>query len=187
MPRYCPRMRWPTGRLQRVVLLVAAAALCLAGCSHPPPKAGSVPSDSPTPTSSSPSPTPATPEEQVEAAVRAYYAELTRAAQTNDTSKLKTLTTKGCPCYRTIEAIDKSRNAGRATPDAAWTVRSIRVHDIEDGSAIAEVKYTVDSYRVMNRSGEEITSYPRSDSHVDLSLVRSGSGWIIGNLFDLEG
>ena len=74
-------MRGPTGTvLFRVALVVIA--LTGAGCSDDPPEAGGLPSNSPSPSSTSSSPTPATPEEQVEAAVRAYYAELTRAART---------------------------------------------------------------------------------------------------------
>ncbi|HEU4911516.1 MAG TPA: hypothetical protein VFV76_06430, partial [Actinomycetes bacterium] len=110
-------MRTPTGSLQRAALLVCAV-LVLTACSDDPQQPGSLPSDIPSAASSSAVPTPDTPEEQVEAAVRAYYAELTRAAQTNDTSRLRTMTTKGCPCYRAVKVIENNEAKGRTTPAA---------------------------------------------------------------------
>jgi hypothetical protein len=101
----------PTGTLQRLCLVVSLSLGLLGlvgGCSDPD-QPSTLPSDTPTPTSSSASPTPSTPEQEIEAAVRAYYAELQRAAQTNDTSVLKTMSTKGCPCYRPVRVIDRSQ------------------------------------------------------------------------------
>ncbi len=72
-------MRAPAGTLLRAGLALVFG-LALVSCTDDP-KAGSVGTPSPTASSSS-SPTPSTPEAQIEAAVRAYYAELTKAAQT---------------------------------------------------------------------------------------------------------
>ena len=177
-------MRAPTGTLLRAGLTIILG-LAVVSCTDEP-EPGTIDTPSATPSSSSASPTPSTPEAQIEAAVRAYYAELTRAAQTNDTSKLATMVSRGCPCYGVVRAINKSETAGRTTPDAAWSVDSVRVHDIKGKTGLADVEYTVSAYDVINAKGKVIADYPETQSHVDLSLVASDGAWIIGNLFDLE-
>ena len=177
----------PTGTLLRFLLPGLLLTLVLvSGCSGDPVEGAKVPPRA-TPTSTSASPTPDTTEEQVEAAVRAYYAELTRAAQTQDTSQFKQLVTKGCPCFQVATAIQKTKRDGLTTPDAEWTVEEIRVHDLEADLAVAEVHYRVSPYTVLNSQGTVTERYPAQQGHVDLSLVRSERGWIVGNLFDLEG
>jgi hypothetical protein len=178
-------MRAPTGTLLRLALVVSAALVVVSGCSDEPDKPGTLPS--PKATSSSASPTPDTPEEQVEAAVRAYYAELTRAAQTNDTTRLKTMVTRGCPCYRPIRVIEKGAARGEITPNAEWTVHSIRVHDIEGDTALADVHYEVSAYDVVDETGEVLGRVEAQNSRYDLSLIQGPNGWVIGNLFNLEG
>src|SRR5215203_2157406 len=98
-------MRGPTGTVLLRCALVAGLLL-VPGCTDDPEEPGTLPtrSQSPTPTTTSASPD--TPEEEVEAAVRAYYAELTRAAQTNETEQLRAMVTRRCPCYRPIRVIE---------------------------------------------------------------------------------
>jgi hypothetical protein len=163
------------------------AAVALTACSGSDPQAGHV-TDSPTPssTSASPSPSATTPEQQVEAAVRAYYAELTRAAQTQDTSVLATLSTHGCSCFNVVGGIKALAAKGQTTPDAAWHVDSIRVHDVSDELGQAEVKYSVSRYQVLRPDGSVVRTFDADTAHVDLSLVHSDGAWIIGDRFDLE-
>jgi hypothetical protein len=180
-------MRGPTGT---VLFRLALVVLALTGtaCSDDPPKAGGLPSDTPSPTSSSASPTPATPEEQVEAAVRAYYAELTRAAQTNDTSKLKPMMAPGCPCYRAVRVIDRNAREGERTPDASFELKELRIHDVEGSTALAEVRTVESAYRVLGTDGGVVDRVAAQKTHLDLSLVRAeGDTWIIGNWFNLGG
>ena len=179
-------MRTPTGTLRRAGLTAVVSLALVAGCTDDP-KPATLKTPTATPTSTTASPTPTTPEAQIEAAVRAYYAELTRAAQTNDTSKLTPMVTPGCPCFRAVRGINQARAARRTTPDASWTIDTLRVHDVENGTGLADVEYTVSAYEVLNAKGRVVADYPRSHSHVDLSLVQNDQGWIIGNLFDLEG
>ena len=176
------------GQPLALMTLLLAVSVGLAACSEPTP-AAKVPrsSASPSTTTASPSPTKLTPAQEVEAAVRAYYAELTRAAQTNDTSRLKKLIHKNCPCYGAVRSIDATANRGRTTPDAAWTVREVKVHDVTEGLAGAEVRYTVHAYASRDGSGKVINRFPQQDAHFDLSLVRSDGKWILSNLFNLEG
>jgi hypothetical protein len=177
----------PTGTLLRFLLPGLVLALVLvSGCSDDPVEGAKAPPRA-TPTSTSASPTPDTPEEQVEAAVRAYYAELTRAAQTNDTSVLKTMTTKGCPCYRPVKVIDRGAERGQITPEAEWTITSLDVHEIEGDLAVAEVEYQVSAYDVLDQKGNLLGRVEAQTSHYDLSLSKGPNGWVIGNVFDLEG
>jgi hypothetical protein len=170
--------RWAAGLL--------VAAVVLAGCSDPD-EPGTVPRTTPTPTTSRPSPSPTSTEDQVEAAVRTYYAELTKAAQTQETTQLKALVDKNCPCYGTAETIDETAAQGRTTPKAAWTVRRVRVHDVVGQTAAAEVKYGVNAHDVLDASGERVRRLPARSRHVDLSLVFDGHNWILTNVFNLAG
>jgi hypothetical protein len=186
MPDMLPAMLAGSIRPAVPVLVVAAlvGAPGMVGCTGSDPKPATI-STPPSPAPSTPSAT--SPSQQVEAAVRAYYAELTHAAQTNDTSVLKTLTTKGCPCYRPVRVIRAGDKRGETTPDAVWTVDSLTVHDIEDATASAEVKYHVSPYDVI-KAGGVVDHIGAEHNHYDLSLVmQPGGRWIIANVFDLEG
>jgi len=164
------------------------AAVILAGCSEPD-QPGTVPPATSTPstTTSTPSPTPTSAKQQVEAAVRTYYAELTEAAQTLETSELKTLVDRNCPCYGSAESIDETAALGHTTPDAAWTVRRVKVHDVFGKTAAAEVHYDVSEYEVLDSTGERIRRFPARASHLDLSFVLDGETWILANVFNLGG
>ena len=174
--------------MQRLCLVVSLSLGLLglvSGCSDPD-EPSTLPSDTPTPTNSSASPTPSTPEQEVEAAVRAYYAELQRAAQTNDTSVLKTMSTKGCPCYRPVRVIDRNGKRGLTTPEAVFTVTSVRVHDLEGRSAVAEVKTIDGAYEVLDSQGAVIGEVPAREHFLDLTLVQKEKDrWIVVNEFDL--
>jgi hypothetical protein len=178
----------PTGTLLRFLLPGLVLALVLvSGCSDDPVEGAKVPPRA-TPTSTSASPTPDTPEEQVEAAVRAYYAELTRAAQTNDTSVLKTMTTKGCPCYRAVRVIDRNKKKGRTTPNAEFGIQRIRVHDVDGATALAQVRTQEAAYQVFNARNRAIGQVPARSHFLDLSLIRTSAGeWVVGNEFNLGG
>jgi len=170
-----------------------AAALCaglvaVAGCGGDPEPPGTVPSKAaPSPTSSSPSPTPQTIEEEVEAFVRDYLAELERAAQTNDTARLKSMLTRSCPCFRAVRVINKYKQRGESAPDARISVRSVRVHDVLGRSAQVETRYNISRYNVLDRQGRVITAIPRRPYHVDLSVIASPDGWLISNVVNLQG
>lgn len=93
----------------RLAAALCAALVAVAGCAGDPERPGTVPSKAaPSRTSSSPSASPQTIEEEVEAAVCAYFAELNRASETNDTTRLKTLSSRNCPCYRTVALSTRS-------------------------------------------------------------------------------
>ena len=176
------------GRLRRCLLAALVLGLVVA-CSDPD-QPSTLPSDTPTPTSSSASPSPSqeTVEQEVETAVRAYYAELTRAVQTNDTSVLKTLSTKSCPCNRPIRVIEANERKDWSSPDATFEVASVRVHDLEDRLALAEVRTDEAAYEVVGADDAVVGRVPARKHFLDLTLVKDGSSrWLINNEFNLGG
>ncbi len=190
---YAPAMRVASQTMAGVVVLLAAAVL--GACSDPPP-AGRVGSQRSTSTattspsmsdSPSMSPTTLTPEQEVEAAVRAYYAELTRAAQTNDTSRLKKLVHKNCPCYRAVTVIEDGARRGERTPDLEWRLQTVKVHDVVSSSAAAEVRFRVSDYKVIDGAGRTVERFPATNAHLDLSLTEQQKVWVVSNVFDLGG
>jgi hypothetical protein len=177
--RTAPRTpRWAAWALVAVVLV--------AGCSDPD-KPGTVPRTTSSPTTSSPSPSPTSTEDQVEAAVRAYYAELERAIQTNDTSRLKELAQPSCPCYGSVRSINKAAREKRQTPGIKITVVKVAVHDVFGATAGADVAYDVNAYDVLNRNGVVESRVPARKDRLDLSFVKSEDKWILANLFNLGG
>jgi predicted lipid-binding transport protein (Tim44 family) len=146
-----------------------------------------VPRTTPTPTTSSPSPSPTSTEDQVEAAVRAYYAELIEAVRTGDPTELKPLVDRNCPCYRAVEVIEQNSAKGHKTPDAELSVVSVRVHDVEGKTSAAEVSFDASAYDVVDSAGTVVERIPARKSRVDLSLVENDTRWIVTNLFNLGG
>jgi hypothetical protein len=181
-------MRSASGRrCSRLALLGLTAVLVGAACSDPPPAAKPPKVSTAGSATRLASPTATTPEQEVEAAVRAYYAELTRAAQTNDTGRLKQMIDRNCPCYRAVRVIEQGARRGESTPDAEWRLESVDVHDLLGRSGGAEVRYDVTAYDVINRSRKTIDHVDSKTSHLDLSLVKGSHGWVVANVFDLEG
>jgi hypothetical protein len=66
-------------------------------------------------------------------------------------------------------------------------VDTVRVRDTAENSAEAEVRYRVSAYDVLNRTGRRVGHIDAQRSHLSLSLVKGADGWIIGNVFNLEG
>jgi hypothetical protein len=186
MPDMLPAMLAGSIRRPAVPVLVLAALVSapgIVGCTGSDPQPATISTPPTTPAASTPTAT--SPAQQVEAAVRAYYAELTHAAQTNETSVLKTLTTQGCPCYRSVGVITKNVAQGETTPDARFRVTFIKVHDLQATDAAAEVRTHGSAYDVM-RGSKVVDHVDATKSHLDLSLVKSSDGkWIIGNEFNL--
>lgn len=172
------------------MMLRSMVIICLvlaAGCSSDPDKPGTISTSTPKVTSASPTPTETPVESQVEAAVRAYYAELTVAAQSNDSGQLSKMILKGCPCYRSVRVINGNRRRGETTPEANFALVTVKIHDVHAGSALAETRTRDSAYDVLDQSGKVIDRVDAARTHLDLSLVRKPSGaWVLANAFDLE-
>lgn len=185
-------MRTPTGlswlRPAMVVSLLLGAAGCAGSGAA---EAGRVGTRAPagpstaSSTGSTPAPTPV--EQQVKAAVRAYYAELTRAARTNDVSKIKDLVLQRCPCYRSIRVIQANERQRERISGIAIKVTGLRVHDLIARSAAVEVRTHDAGYDVLDDTGEVVDHVRPVRTHVDLSLIRAPDNrWLIASVFDLK-
>jgi hypothetical protein len=168
-------------------LVVAVLLLAAAACSDDPPPAGAVKTPTPSVQSSTPTPTETPVEQQVEAAVRAYYAELTRAIQTGNTSRLKIMLLNNCPCYGSVRSIDRLAVKNQRAPGARIDVVGLKAHDIIAHSASAEVSYNVSAYDLVSRGGGVQSHIGARRDHVDLSLILRGDQWLIANVFNLGG
>jgi len=158
-----------------LVLLAAPLAAC-GGSAEQPTTLPSRDLASTPDTSAAPTPTASGPAAAVEAAVRTYYATLTKAAQRNDSSLLDGLVDAGCPCAAATQVIADNASRGQTTPDAAFVVQSVRPHDVEGSVAIAEVTYQASVYDVQETGGQVVSRVDAHRSHLDLSLVKSDEG-----------
>ncbi|MGZ4593026.1 MAG: hypothetical protein ACXV3C_04120 [Actinomycetes bacterium] len=140
---------------------------------------------SPAVTTSSPTPSATPVEAQVEAAVRAYYAELTRAVRTSDSRGLKDLMSKGCPCYQSVHIVDDNKRRGRSGPGANIDVKSVKIHDVIAQSAGAVVAYRVRAYDLVDNGGRSVLHIKARDYRVDLSFIAKDEEWILTNSFNL--
>jgi hypothetical protein len=178
-----------TGTTLRVGTAVLAGLLSagLAGCSGSDPKPGTL---TPTPTASSTtasrSPSATTPEQQIEAAVRAYYAELTTAVRTSDAAKLEAMTSRDCPCRRPVSVIKANARKGYSAPEASFSASSLQVHDVEPRVAGALITTDEAAYDVLDTSGKVVGSVPARHHQLDLTLVLNENRWIIANVIDLS-
>jgi hypothetical protein len=86
-----------------------------------------------------------------------------------------------------VRILEHNTKVGRTTPDAAFSLHSVKVHDITGKAASAEVRYDVSDYDVLGRDGSVKTHIAAQSSHLDLSLLEVGQAWLVANVFDLEG
>jgi hypothetical protein len=176
-------MRAPAGTLLRAGLALVLG-LALVSCTDDP-KPGTVGTPTPTPTSSSASPTPSTPEAQIEATMRAYFETTNTAFGTGDVAALRAFSSDGCPCRKAADDIERVVDGGGRFEGLRYDVRSIRVHDVEADTGLAEVIARVPPYKVYDGSDTVTENSKGGRLHTDFSLVRSGDRWIIGNSINL--
>jgi len=178
-------MRTPTGTFLRVGLTGVVSLALVAGCSDDP-KPGTLNTPSATPTSTTASPTPTTPEAQIEATMRAYFEATNDAIKSGDVTELKSFSSSGCPCRRVVKSITKTARTGGRFEGLRYDVQSIKVHDVEGNTGLAEVLAKLPPYKVFDGDGAVTEDSPGGKLHTDFSLVRSGDRWIIGNALNLE-
>ena len=178
------------GRRSGVAVALAAGLMTVLSACSDPAQPATLPSKSATATTAAPTtstPEPPTAEEEVEQFIRDYYAELTRAARTQDVSRLKKLSTRGCPCYVYVQAIRSSKSQGLTTPDVEWRAESVVVRVVNEADAVVGVQQVLEPYDALDRQGKVIEHYALQEAKVDFSLVKTNGGWIIGNTVNLDG
>ncbi|MDQ1626197.1 MAG: hypothetical protein QOJ49_1695 [Actinomycetota bacterium] len=167
---------------------IAAVAVGLAtGCSDPDPP-GTLPKTSPVPVSStaSPSATPTTPEQQVEATMRAYVVAANRMFTTGQVDELRTFSISSCPCRKITNSVERVVAGGGRYEGARYDLKTVNVHDVVGLTAGAEVNASVPPYRVLDGAGAVKEDSPGGSLHDDFSLVKQGNRWIITNAVNLN-
>jgi hypothetical protein len=180
-------MRAPTGVLSRTgvaVLLALGSIAGLAACSDDDPKPGHV--QGPTSASTTSSPSPTTPEAQIEATMRAYFAAANEMFKTGNVAEIRSFSTDGCSCRQITRRVERVVREGGEYRGTAYLDVRIRVHDVDAATGVAEVTATVPPYTVVSASGKVLEDSRGGTLHTDYSLVRQEDGkWIIGDAFDL--
>lgn len=177
-------MRTPTGTLLRaglsVLVVVASVTACSGGDD---PKPGTLATSKPVTTSASP--TPSTPEAQIEATMREYFDAANKMFKTGDVSQVRSFSTSACPCRDITDRVQRIYAHGGHYAAGPITVKTVRVHDVDRQSGVAEVVARVTPYKVFNKRGKIIEDSKGGKVHADYSLVQEGDRWIIGNAFNL--
>lgn len=177
------------GRRSGVAVALAAGLMTVLSACSDPAQPATLPTKSATATTAAPTtstPAPPTAEEEVEQFIRDYYAELTRAGRTHDVSKLKTFSTKGCPCYKYVRNLRAAEEAGYTTPKIEWRIVELVVREINEVDAVVGVVHQLGPYEVLNRNGRVVKRFGPRTSNLDYSLIKGPNGWFIGNTVDLE-
>ncbi|MBA2768352.1 MAG: hypothetical protein H0U35_04335 [Sporichthyaceae bacterium] len=181
-----------TGALFRSCLLACCLLTVVTSCSDEPTPPGTLPSDTASPTTSSASsapsssPKPTTPEEEIRAAMVAYFEAANEMFRTGDVRELRSLSTDGCPCRKITRSVERIALEGGRYNGTRYDVKKIRVHDIEGETGLAEVIAVVPPYRVIGGDGSIVEDSPGGRLHTDFSLFREGEQWIVGNALNLE-
>lgn len=167
-------------------VLIAVVVAGVSACSDPTPPA-KITRTSATPTASSPSPSPTalTPEQEVEATMRAYFVAANRMFRTGDVEELRSFSAPNCPCRAITDTVEKVVRSGGHYDGSTFILRDLNVHDVIGGSAAAEVRATVPPYRVLDASGKVIEDSGGGTLHTDFSLTRTGERWLITNAVNL--
>jgi hypothetical protein len=174
-----------TGSVLLRSLVIAVLALGAAGCSDDPEKPGTIPAPSPTESSTASTPTATPVEAQVEAIMRAYFAAANRMFQTGSVAELRSFSDASCPCRKITRDVEKVATGGGKYRGTRYELAKIRVHDINNQSALAEVEAHVPAYTVIDGSGKVIENSGGGTLHTDFSLVRRGDRWIVANAVNL--
>jgi hypothetical protein len=168
-------VRWPAGALVAVLVFTTA-------CSDAPGKPAVLPTASTT-SSSTPTPTPTArdPRAEVEAFVRAYYAEVNAAAASGNTAALNSYSSLTCGCRRLLEYIrDKWQQGSLRNVD--YRIDNLRVSRIDAGNAEIAAKVRIGAYEVLDRSGRVVERVAEESGTDLLELARLGDRWIVQNI-----
>ncbi len=169
-----------------VALLLAA--VMLSGCVDKPQEGGTLPplaSPSATP-SASPSAKPAgTDQEQVIALARDYLAESTKAMNTGDTRRLRSLATADCPCNRFPQHYEQVWKTGRVTAPGYYQIHAVLPPVLlSRTTASATVVVTVGREIVYGADGAVLHDYPPTTKTDGLLMdfTKVTGGWKVSDV-----
>lgn len=183
---FCTRRNVPIlSAVTRGNVLAALVLSALLGCSDP--KAGTLPTPSPS-TSLSTSPTGSatastTVSAQVEIAVRAYYDALQAAVQepARKTDALAKLIDPVCACRQIVEVLQDEARKGRRA-DYTLTVTRVAVPDASPSRGTATVTIAQSAGRLYDSSGRVVDKVSATTSTYFIELRNSSGQWRIARV-----
>lgn len=154
---------------------VVALAL-VAGCagSSEPRTVQPVPSASP---SLSPPP-PLTPEEQVLAAVRAYYTEVDRASATGSVTALEALSIPSCDCRKLARGIRETYASGTRIVGARHVLIGPQLASFSPPGAAVTARLNVSAHELVQKDGSRKPK-PADEFPITVRLAQKGGRWLI--------
>ncbi|MDX6199355.1 MAG: hypothetical protein QOJ79_2506 [Actinomycetota bacterium] len=133
--------------------------------------------------SASPSPSPSaslTPEEQVLAAVRAYYEAVNHAAETGDTTAVLATTLPNCTCRSLVSYIAGLRAKGQRLRNARNELGGMRVTQVTKDFAVVSVNYLSPAHQVVDaKSGKVLDSFPSKQFQAQVTVKAVASAWLV--------
>jgi hypothetical protein len=121
-----------------------------------------------------------TPEQQVLAAVRAYYDAVNAAAKSGDPARVVALTTPQCTCRSLVSYLKGLRAKGQALRNARDEVGEVHVTQVTPDFAVVSVNYLSPSHQVIEvSSGKVLESFPSKQFKAQVTLKATPTGWLV--------
>lgn len=162
-------------RLPGLVLICALAAGC-GGSSAGPRSLSPAPSPPASPTPAA-SPT-GTPEEQVLAAVRTYYAAVDTASATGDVTGMNALTLPSCDCRKLARGIADSYRAGDRVEGVVHTLIDPHVDKVQPLAAFVSARLRISAHVFVTKDGSR-KSEAADEFPIRVLLARKADQWLI--------
>jgi hypothetical protein len=166
-------VRWPAGALVAALVLTAA-------CSDAPGKPAVLPTASSTSSSTSTStPIARDPRAEVEAFVRAYYAEVNRALVSGRTENLARYSTSDCSCRRLIAYIDSKFAGGKTLRNARFELSGFEVIDVTSQRADVGFVISAPAYEVLDGAGRVVERIDSNSAEEVMTLLKRDQSWVV--------
>lgn len=121
---------------------------------------------------------PATPQAAA-AFARFFYAQITRAYETNDPSLIQRLSASGCKaCQRYVASVRQARDQHERVTGVEYKIRFAEAPALQGSAARVDVIYDAPATRRYADSGQLLETEPAVTGYkTELMLVRTGSSW----------
>ena len=119
-----------------------------------------------------------TPEQQVLAAVRAYYAAANTAAATGDVRPLEAASLPQCDCRKLARSIASTYAAKQRLVNAVDTLTNVKVINVAPPAASVSATINVAAYSVVSANGAT-KSYPADSFSVGIALIQQKGQWLV--------
>jgi hypothetical protein len=119
-----------------------------------------------------------TPEQQVLAAVRAYYAAANGATQTGDVTVMQSLTVPNCDCKKLADSIRTTYAAGSRFLGARDTITDLKLVSLNPPAASVAIKIHIGAYTLLKPDGTK-KQYAAESFVGGIALIKRGSQWLL--------